>query len=48
MDCGLQGKIFAVVDHSFSEITALYVSSVLSFADTVKLVAGRARLLLDF
>ncbi|KAI0124996.1 hypothetical protein BJ170DRAFT_673048 [Xylariales sp. AK1849] len=47
MDCGLEGKISAVVGHSFGEITALCVSGVLSLADTVKLVAGRARLVRD-
>ncbi|MCJ1402385.1 hypothetical protein MMC11_005605 [Xylographa trunciseda] len=47
MDCGLKGKISAVVGHSFGEITALCVSGVLSLADTVKLVAGRARLVRD-
>ena len=47
MDCGLQGKISAVVGHSFGEITALCMSGVLSLGDTVKLVAGRARLVRD-
>lgn len=48
MDCGLQGKISATVGHSFGEITALCVSGCLSLADTIKLVAGRARLVRDF
>ena len=47
IECGLQGKISAVVGHSFGEITALCVSGVLSLADTIKLVAGRATLVRD-
>jgi len=47
MDCGLSNKIAAVVGHSFGEITALCVSGVLSLKETIKLVAGRARLVRD-
>ncbi|KAI0842739.1 hypothetical protein F5Y06DRAFT_304448 [Hypoxylon sp. FL0890] len=47
MDCGLSSKIAAVVGHSFGEITALCVSGVVSLRDTIKLVAGRARLVRD-
>jgi thioester reductase-like protein/malonyl CoA-acyl carrier protein transacylase/SAM-dependent methyltransferase len=47
MDCGLDGKISAVVGHSFGEITALCVAGALSLADTVKLVAGRAKMVRD-
>ncbi|KAI1134063.1 hypothetical protein F5Y05DRAFT_417605 [Hypoxylon sp. FL0543] len=47
MDCGLASKVAAVVGHSFGEITALCVSGVLSLRDTIKLVAGRARLVRD-
>ncbi|KAF6833860.1 Iterative polyketide synthase CazM 3 [Colletotrichum plurivorum] len=42
MDCGLE--VTAVIGHSFGQITALCVSGVLSLADTLKLVEGRARL----
>lgn len=45
MDCGVQ--VAAVVGHSFGEITALCVSGVLSLRDSVKLVAGRAKLVRD-
>ncbi|KAF2019467.1 putative polyketide synthase [Aaosphaeria arxii CBS 175.79] len=44
LDCGLAEKVVAVVGHSFGEITELCVSGVLSLEDTVKLIAGRAKL----
>ncbi|OAF54252.1 Type I Iterative Polyketide synthase (PKS) [Pseudogymnoascus destructans] len=47
MDSGLAGKIVSVVGHSFGEITALCVSGTMSLRDTVKLVAGRAKLIRD-
>ncbi|KAK1248838.1 hypothetical protein MKX08_007058 [Trichoderma sp. CBMAI-0020] len=45
IDCGVE--VAAVVGHSFGEITALCISGVLSLQDTVKLVAGRARIVRD-
>ncbi|KAF2108587.1 putative polyketide synthase [Lophiotrema nucula] len=45
--CGLRSNIAAVVGHSFGEITALCVAGALSLQDTVKLVAGRAKLVRD-
>lgn len=47
MDSGLAGKIVSVVGHSFGEITALCISGALSFRDTIKLVAGRAKVIRD-
>ncbi|KAK8077077.1 hypothetical protein PG996_003247 [Apiospora saccharicola] len=46
-DCGLAGNIAAVVGHSFGELTAICVAGILSVADAVKLVAGRAKLVRD-
>ncbi|KAL4910879.1 hypothetical protein BDW74DRAFT_184520 [Aspergillus multicolor] len=45
MDSGV--TVAAVVGHSFGEITALCISGVLSLKDTIKLVAGRAKLVRD-
>ncbi|RMZ74831.1 hypothetical protein DV737_g5699, partial [Chaetothyriales sp. CBS 132003] len=47
MECGLDGKVVSIVGHSFGELTALCISGILSFHDTVKLVIGRARLIRD-
>ncbi|KAF2867263.1 BcPKS19, polyketide synthase [Massariosphaeria phaeospora] len=44
MDCGLE--ISAVIGHSFGQLTALCIASVLSLADALKLVAGRAAIML--
>ncbi|KAJ6443691.1 Conidial yellow pigment biosynthesis polyketide synthase [Purpureocillium lavendulum] len=47
LDCGLSGKVAAVVGHSFGELTALCISGALSLRDTIRLVARRARLVRD-
>ncbi|KAI8949449.1 putative polyketide synthase [Xylaria longipes] len=47
IDCGLIDKVVSVVGHSFGEITALCIAGVLSLEDTVKLIAGRAKLVRD-
>ncbi|KAL4932524.1 acyl transferase/acyl hydrolase/lysophospholipase [Aspergillus undulatus] len=47
MDCGVSNKIAAVIGYSFGELTALCISGVLNVQDTIKLVAGRARLIRD-
>ncbi|KAK8108232.1 Methylphloroacetophenone synthase [Apiospora kogelbergensis] len=43
LDCGLQ--VGAVVGHSFGQLTAICISGVLSLADTLKLVTGRAEII---
>ncbi|OCL13142.1 non-reducing polyketide synthase 1 [Glonium stellatum] len=45
IDCGVQ--VAAVVGHSFGELTALCVSGALSLGDTIRMIAGRARLIQD-
>ena len=45
IDCNVE--VAAVVGHSFGELTALCVSGVLSLKDTVKMIAGRAKLVRD-
>ena len=45
IDCGLQ--VAAVVGHSFGELTAMCISGILSMEDTVKMIAGRARIIRD-
>ncbi|KAJ5140775.1 hypothetical protein N7448_004183 [Penicillium atrosanguineum] len=45
IDCGLFGKISAVVGHSFGELVALCISGVLSLQDAIQMVAGRAQLI---
>lgn len=46
IDCGIE--VAAVVGHSFGELTALCVSGALSIEDTIKIIAGRARLIQDY
>ncbi|KAF2994037.1 t1pks [Curvularia kusanoi] len=43
ISCGISPS--AVIGHSFGQLTAYCISGVLSLADTVRLVAGRARLM---
>ncbi|KAL8827073.1 MAG: hypothetical protein Q9170_007158 [Blastenia crenularia] len=45
IDSGIE--VAAVVGHSFGELTALCVSGALSLIDTVRLIAGRARVIRD-
>ncbi|KAE9372419.1 BcPKS19, polyketide synthase [Stipitochalara longipes BDJ] len=45
MDCGL--TVSAVIGHSFGQLTALCISGCLSLQDALKLVAGRASIMLD-
>lgn len=45
IDCGVQPA--TLVGHSFGELTALCISEVLSLHDTVKMIAGRARIIRD-
>ncbi|KAK4697088.1 acyl carrier protein, partial [Lecanoromycetidae sp. Uapishka_2] len=45
IDSGVQ--IAAVIGHSFGELTALCISGVLPFKDTIKTIADRARLVRD-
>ncbi|KAF8857473.1 BcPKS19, polyketide synthase [Acephala macrosclerotiorum] len=44
MDCGL--TVSAVIGHSFGQLTALCISGCLSLEDALKLVAGRASIML--
>ncbi|OCK81842.1 beta-ketoacyl synthase [Lepidopterella palustris CBS 459.81] len=46
MDCGLE--VGAVVGHSFGQLTALCISGCLSLKDALKLVAGRASIMLEY
>ncbi|KAG0160799.1 hypothetical protein PDIDSM_8329 [Penicillium digitatum] len=45
IDCGVHPS--ALVGHSFGELTALCVSEALSLEDTVKMIAGRAKIVRD-
>ncbi|KUJ13529.1 BcPKS19, polyketide synthase [Mollisia scopiformis] len=45
MDCGVQ--ISAVVGHSFGQLTALCISGALSLLDALKLVTGRASIMIN-
>lgn len=45
LDCGLQ--VNAVIGHSFGQLTALCVSGILSLSDALKLIGGRANIMLD-
>ncbi|CZR52558.1 related to polyketide synthase [Phialocephala subalpina] len=45
LDCGIQ--VAAVVGHSFGQLTALCISGVLSLKDALKLVTGRASIMLN-
>jgi acyl transferase domain-containing protein len=45
LDSGLQVK--TLIGHSFGQLTALCVAESLSLHDTIRLIAGRARLIRD-
>ncbi|KAF2139474.1 uncharacterized protein K452DRAFT_275807 [Aplosporella prunicola CBS 121167] len=47
IDCGLSGKVAAVVGHSFGELTALCISGAVSLEDAIKMVGRRAQLIRD-
>ena len=44
IDCGLE--VTAIIGHSFGQLTALCIAGTLSLLDTLKLVAGRASIML--
>ena len=46
IDCGLE--VSAVIGHSFGQLTALCISGTLSLPDALKLVAGRASIMLRY
>ena len=46
IDCGLE--VTAVIGHSFGQLTALCISGTLSLPDALKLVAGRASIMLRY
>jgi acyl transferase domain-containing protein/SAM-dependent methyltransferase/acyl carrier protein len=46
MDCGL--SVSAVIGHSFGQLTALCISGCLSLEDALRLVAGRASIMLKY
>ena len=46
IDCGLE--VTAVIGHSFGQLTALCISGTLSLLDALKLVAGRASIMIRY